>query len=132
MADVGLLICLLCNETRYRSNRLLEPEEKLEPGIFDPASEDVPPANSAGPPQCHACGSPLQFIFESVLANRPGIRPKAPVTVAPPFTVGLPVAHPLVETLFAVGDGETITNTGASTDGYTMILTNKRLVRVKI
>ena len=132
MADYVVGVCLKCGDTWYRSIRPLEPTDTLAPELFESLVPDVAPPLTSQPPECPVCNERIKLVFAASL--QPGVArthtPKGvPVenvldTSPAPFGAGL-------ETIFAVNDGEEIKQVGSGKDGSTIILTNKRILRLR-
>lgn len=125
MADYVIGVCVngACDGgTLYRSIRPLEPTDKLDPALFIPVRENIPPPPAAGTADCPLCGRKVVWTYETKLTKQEGLH-AGPV----PSSSG-----PIIETLFQTEEGETIVNMAAAPDGWTVVWTNKRIVRLHI
>lgn len=123
MADYILGICTnpACDGgTLYRSSRPLEPTDRLEANLFVPTREDIPPPPPSGTADCPLCSRKVVFTYEKNMTASKRISDTGPA----------PMASQL-ETLFSTEDGEIIINMVAASEGWTVIWTNKRIVRFK-
>lgn len=135
-ADYMVAFCAHCSEPLYRSVRPMEPGQKGDPSDFAPISEEIPPPEG-DVPTCYTCGGTLKVVPESMLrgqsnAGRAAQAQRKPATVT---TMPRPTPASLqsgVETLFECVDGEQIVNIGKDAAGLTIVLTNRRIVRLNV
>ncbi len=132
MSDFMVAFCPHCSEPLYRSTKPMEMGQQGSPSDFQPIAEHIPPPDG-DVPTCYECGGTLKVVPESVLKGKPQRAAEAQRTQKPTVTPQRPVQAPqLVETLFEVGEGEQIVNLGKDTENNTIILTNKRIVRLRV
>lgn len=132
MADHMIAFCPHCSEPLYRSTKPMEPGQRGEPSDFQPIAEHIPPPEG-DVPVCFECGGTLKVVPESMFKGR-ATQPapaKRPATVTPLPRPSAPTPVMALETLFECGEGENIVNIGKDETGATIILTNRRILRLR-
>jgi len=127
MADYMVAFCPHCSEPLYRSSKPMEPGQRGEPSDFQPINDTIPPPEG-DVPVCFECGGTLKVVPEAMLKGRQSKPKPATVTPMPRHTPG---PAPALETLFECQEGEQIVNLGKDEAGATIILTNRRIMKLR-
>lgn len=121
-------VCPTCNEIRVKSKKAINKPEDCKPENFTGVNGAPDPSGDV--PLCHECSAILKFAREESLQPRA----PAPATMEKirEKVTGTSAPGPAQETLFEAREGEVISNIYPDGNAAFVVITDRRIVRVRL
>lgn len=120
------LVCMKCQESRYRTKMPVVPETtKMTPELFIPLGDQLPAENYTDGPKCYVCESPLRPMPVNA-----GEKPSREAGVS--RTPATPMESAPIQSLFECGPDENDLQVQTLGSRKLLVKTSKRIVIINL